>query len=318
MSKDYFRFISTFHSNFASSNQNASKMKKTAIIILCIVTFSVIISGKVLRRTLNIFQCSVPETETIAPEAMEFVYDYSWCNDTTENQGDNYTSDQMLLQISGFGLSKFSSFKNLTVDSLLMKSTQQQVVELAKEGKLSNGDFMTIYKNYPEGKLSHAEKICTDWFLYDEDMPQFNWELTDSVTIILGYDCHAAKCNFRGREWTAFYCEDIPVMDGPWKLCGLPGLIMKASDEKGHYTFECIGIKSNANRPITIYKVLYNETDRRKYYDAKNRYDVNPYAYFEAGGNGHITVNDENGNPAVNAFDPIELPFDYIERDWKK
>lgn len=293
-------------------------MKKISIIVSVIIVLTTVASGKVLRRTLGIFPSSVSETETIAPETMEFVYDYKWCNDTTGQLKDNYTADQMLLQIGPDGLSKFSSYKNLTVDSLLMKITPEQVAEAAMDGKLSTGEFMTIFKNYPLGKLTHTEKICMDWFRYEEEMPELEWELTDSVTNVLGYECHSAVCNFRGREWTAFYTEDIPLMEGPWKLHGLPGLIMRASDKEGHYLFECIGIKSNADRPITIYKVPYNTTGRAKYYDAKNRYDVNPYAYYEAGGHGHITVTDEAGNPCLDAYDPIELPFDYIERDWKK
>lgn len=294
------------------------KIIMPAIILLAVVMMAIAASGKVSRRSLSIFQSSVPETETIAPETMEFVYDYAWCNDTTGVLDDNYTSDRMLLQVAANGLSKFSSFKNLTVDSLLMKANQEQIVDLVVEGKLANGEFMTIFKNYPDGKVTHTEKICMDWFRYEEDKPLLDWELTDSVACILGYECRGAVCSLRGRRWTAFYCEDIPVMDGPWKLCGLPGLIMKASDDAGHYKFECVGIRSNADRPITIYKVPYNKTDRRKYYDAKNRYDINPYAYYEAGGNGSLTITDENGNPVPDAYDPIDLPFDYIERDWKK
>ncbi len=293
-------------------------MRKSAIIVVIATAIvATTASGKVKRRTLGIFQNNVPETETIAPENMEFVYDYSWCNDTTGELSDNFTTDRMLLQIGADGISKFSSYKNLTVDSLLMNLSQEQVADAALEGQLSNGEFMTIFKNYPAGRLTHTEKICMDWFRYEEDMPSLEWELTDSTTNVLGYECREAKCNFRGREWTAFYSEEIPVMEGPWKLQGLPGLIMKAYDKNGHYTFESIGIKSNASRPITIYKVPYNTTSRQKYYDAKNRYDVNPYAYFEAGGHGHITVTDEAGNPALDAYDPIELPFEYIERDWK-
>ncbi|WP_289679814.1 GLPGLI family protein [Muribaculum intestinale] len=290
-------------------------MKKTAIIIIVIMILSMASSGKVLRRTLGIFPSNVPETETLAPETMEFVYNYSWCNDTTSQLEDNYTTDQMLLQTGPNGMSKFSSYKNLTVDSLLMNITPEQVAQAAMDGKLSNGEFMTIFKNYPQGKITHTEKICMDWFRYEEDMPEFEWELTDSVANVLGYECHSATCNFRGREWTAFYTEDIPMMEGPWKLHGLPGLIMKASDKDGYYNFECIGIKSKADRPITIYKVPYNTTSRVKYYDAKHRYDVNPYAYYEAGGHGHIDVYDEDGSPMLDAYDPIELPFDYIERD---
>ena len=52
-------------------------MKKTAIIFMAIMTLAMAASGKVMRRTLGIFQSKVPETETIAPETMEFVYDYS-------------------------------------------------------------------------------------------------------------------------------------------------------------------------------------------------------------------------------------------------
>lgn len=292
---------------------------KRFIFILTIVTIvASAISGKVLRRQLSIFQNSVPETETLADETMEFVYDYSYCVDTTCSLKDNISSDNMLLQIGRDRLSKFSSYKNLTVDSIIIRSTSEQIADAAIEGKLSTGEFMTIYKNYPAGKLTHTEKICQDWFRYEEDMPAFEWELTDSVTNVLGYECHSAKCKFRGREWTVFYSEDIPLSDGPWKLHGLPGLIMKASDEKGHYTFECIGIKSKADRPITIYKVPFNNVKRKDYYDTKHRYEVNPYAYFEATTGGHITVTDEAGNPTLDAYDPIELPFEYIESDWNK
>lgn len=293
-------------------------MKRTFLIIGIVMLGVAILYGKTVRRQLSIFQNSVPETELLGNETMEFVYDYSYCVDTTGTLQDNIESDNMLLQIRADGMSKFSSYKNLTVDSLLMSSTQEQIAEAAIDGKLSTGEFMTIYKNYPEGKLTHTEKICQDWFRYEEDMPSLDWELTDSATTVLGYDCNSAKCRFRGREWTVFYTEEIPLADGPWKLYGLPGLIMKASDAEGHYTFECIGIQSKADRPITLYKVPFNNVSRHDYYDTKHRYEVNPYAYFEATTGGHITVTDMAGNPSLDAYDPIELPFDYIERDWKE
>lgn len=292
-------------------------MKKSILVLGVVVLCVSFASGKVVRRQLSIFPNSVPETETLANETMEFVYDYRCCVDTTGALKDNISSDNMLLQIGPAGLSKFSSYKNLTVDSLIMRSTSEQIANAAMEGKLSTGEYMTIYKNYPSGKLTHTEKICQDWLRYEEDLSSQEWELTDSVTNVLGYECQSARCVFRGREWTVFYTEEIPLADGPWKLHGLPGLIMKASDEKGHYTFECIGIKSKADRPITIYKVPFNRVNRKEYYDTKHRYEVNPYAYYEATTGGHVTVTDEAGNPSLDAYDPIELPFEYLERDWK-
>lgn len=293
-------------------------MKKSLLILAAVVILSTAASGKITRRQLSILQSSVPETETLANGTMEFVYDYRSCVDTTAAISKNYNNDKMLLQIGSDGISKFSSYKNLTVDSIIMRSSEEQILNAARAGKLDNGEFMTIYKNFLTGKLTHTEKICQDWFRYDEDIPAFDWYLTDSVTNVLGYQCRSAKCKFRGREWMVFYTEDIPLADGPWKLCGLPGLIMKASDEKGHYTFECIGIKSKSDRPITIYKVPFNNVKRSDYYNTKHRYEVNPYAYFEATTGGHITVTDEAGNPSLGAYDPIELLYGYLELDWKK
>lgn len=298
-------------------NSQFNNMKKILILSAAAVIIASAISAKTVRRQLSIFQATVPETETLATGSMEFVYDYSYCVDTTESLSDNRVTDKMLLQIGPDGLSKFSSYKNLSVDSLIMSSSSEQITAAVINGQLSNGEFMTIYKNYPEGRLTHTEKICQDWLRYDESMPQLDWQLTDSTANILGYDCQAATCSFRGRDWTVYYCEDIPVMDGPWKLHGLPGLIMRAADSKGEYTFECIGIKSVADRPITVYKVPFNVTDRKKYYDTKHRWDVNPYAYFEATTGGHVTVTDEAGNVLADEYDPIPLPYDYIELDWR-
>lgn len=272
-----------------------------------------------VRRQLSIVQSSVPETETIAPESMEFVYAYSWATDTAKAaEPYGMTTDNMLLQIGPGGLSKFSSYRNLTVDSILLRSSREQIESAATEGRLDNGEFMTIYKNYPAGRLTHTEKVCRDWMRYEEDMPELGWELTDTVATVLGYECRGARCSFRGREWTVLYAKDIPLAEGPWKLHGLPGLIMKATDGNGHYTFECVGIKSQANRPITIYKVPFNRVSRREYYDTKHRYDVNPFAYFEATTGGHVTVTDGAGNPLAGAYDPEELSYDYIETDWRR
>ena len=293
-------------------------MKKIIPLITILSIAATMASSKTMRRTLTIAQNSVPETETLAKETMEFVYDYRSCVDTTGMLEENLTRDDMLLQIGPNGISKFSSLKNLTIDSIVLRSSNEQLYKAASEGRLNNGEFMTIYKNYPEGRLTHTEKICMDWFKYEEEMPALEWELTDSVINVLGYECQSARCSFRGKEWTAYYTEDIPLTEGPWKLHGLPGLIMKASDENGHYSFECIGIKSKAERPITIYKVPFNKVKRKDYYDTRHRYEINPYGYAEATAGIHVTVTDEAGNICLDSYDPIELPYDYIELDWRK
>ncbi|MGP1553989.1 MAG: GLPGLI family protein, partial [Prevotella intermedia] len=73
---------------------------------------------------------------------------------------------------------------------------------------------------------------------------QPKWDIiADSTKQILNYDCQMARCKFKGRIWTAWFAADIPLDNGPWKLCGLPGLILRAYDSKQQYIFDCVGMK---------------------------------------------------------------------------
>ena len=57
---------------------------------------------------------------------------------------------------------------------------------------------------------------------------------TDTV---LGHVCSKAVTTYGGRTWTASYAADIPMVYGPWKLTGLPGLILKAESADGIHSF---------------------------------------------------------------------------------
>lgn len=294
-------------------------MKKSVIItLLTAILLPLVCGAKVTRQKLGIFRPQVPASTVLSqkPGTLEFVYDYSFSVDSAGIIDGEREADKMLLQIAPDGLSKFTSLTSITTDSVIMNTTPEQRAEAIMDGKLKKGESMNVFKNYPSpGRMTNTEIVCEDWFRYEEEIPDFGWELTDSVKTILGYECNGARCSFRGREWTVYYAEDIPVMEGPWKLCGLPGLIMEAQADGDEYSFVCIGIRNNSPRPITLYDVPYNNASRLKFYDAKHRYDINPYAYFEATGAGKVTVVDENGNPV--AHQAIELPYDYIEKDWR-
>lgn len=294
-------------------------MKKSVIItLLTAILLPPVCGAKVTRQKLGIFRPQVPASTVLSqkPGTLEFVYDYSFSVDSAGIIDGEREADKMLLQIAPDGLSKFTSLTSITTDSVIMNTTPEQRAEAIMNGKLKKGESMNVFKNYPSpGRMTNTEIVCEDWFRYEEEIPDFGWELTDSVKTILGYECKGARCSFRGRDWMVYYAEDIPVMEGPWKLCGLPGLIMEAQAAGDEYSFVCIGIRNNSPRPITLYDVPYNNASRLKFYDAKHRYDINPYAYFEATGGGKVTVVDENGNPV--AHQAVELPYDYIEKDWR-
>ncbi len=56
------------------------------------------------------------------------------------------------------------------------------------------------------------------------------WKLLNESKKIGVFLCNKAIATYRGREYTAWYTNEIPVPYGPWKLQGLPGLIIEAYD----------------------------------------------------------------------------------------
>ena len=107
-----------------------------------------------------------------------------------------------------------------------------------------------IYKNYPNKGINSVIWNSNKRMYYEEDATIQQWEMIGGDTIIMGYNCKKARTQFRGREWLVWYTMDIPISEGPWKLCGLPGMILQAEDRNGLFTFCCIGIKSHINEPL--------------------------------------------------------------------
>ena len=103
---------------------------------------------------------------------------------------------------------------------------------------------MDFYRNYPAGKSTYLGEVLGEKFRITEPLEQPKWDIiADSTKQILDYHCQMARCKFKGRTWTAWFTTDIPLDNGPWKLCGLPGLILRAYDAKQQYIFNCVGMK---------------------------------------------------------------------------
>ena len=119
-----------------------------------------------------------------------------------------------------------------------------------------------LYKNFPEGKVTVHDRFDGCHWEYEEDWVKPEWNIIDSVSNFLGYDCILAEADFRGRKWYAWFTPEIPIQDGPWKLCGLPGLILYAHDSKNHYSYIAKQINNEDIGNVVYFK--YHEIFKTK------------------------------------------------------
>ncbi len=166
--------------------------------------------------------------------------------DTTKTDSEgryDYENDDMQLEV-GEKVSYFYSATYRAYEEELRKSVDANNIAIPTSTSARGSISMDFYRNYPTGKSTYLDKVIREKFRITEPLEQPQWDIiADSTKQILNYDCQMARCTFKGRTWTAWFTADIPLDNGPWKLCGLPGLILRAYDSKQQYIFDCVGMK---------------------------------------------------------------------------
>lgn len=172
-----------------------------------------------------------------------------------------YGPDVMRLDI-GEKMSCFYSRTNELRDSIMQAMIDKGDYNYSRAGR-SGALGIVVYQNYPEGKTLTLDGVNNDNYRMEEARETPEWEIvSDSTATILGYSCTLARTTFKGRTWLAYYTEDIPLDNGPWKLCGLPGLILKAEDTTHQFIFEAIGLEQpKGSAPIT-YNAAYDQYEK--------------------------------------------------------
>lgn len=161
----------------------------------------------------------------------------------------------------------FLSSKSLKRDSMIEKSRvttnnpDGSITLSLKSGvSMPNTKFpYTIIQSYES--VQYFQLVGMSILTYKEPVIK-NWKLVDETKIINTINCKKAEVTFKGRNWIAWYSPEIPLPYGPYKFSGLPGLIVKITDDKGDYDFELVKSEFNSKlkgRLITIKKSRYTE-----------------------------------------------------------
>ncbi|SFK66339.1 GLPGLI family protein [Porphyromonadaceae bacterium KH3CP3RA] len=228
---------------------------------------------------------------------------------------DNLTKETMMLRV-GKNVSEYYSYTSFIADSVFRRHIQAGTSQRIINDQLQQYGFGVIshriYKNYPKGQLTLLDRIATDNFVVEEPMPKIDWTIHSDTATVCGYSCQKATTHLYGRDYEVWFTYEIPRSDGPWKLHGLPGLILKAEDTQKHYRFVCTGIEQNQiSSPIEIPDTSHKEVSRKELNKLHERFNADPQGYIKVNApNVKIIVKDNMGNDIrkmSNPYNPMEL-----------
>lgn len=260
------------------------------IVFLCLCVFPLLtnaqeitISGPLVNEPAKLGTKKIVDSSII-----ECIYNYRVIDHSLGDMREYHA----ILEL-GDSIFKYESYGSYRLDSALVGKQQMTLGEYFDFYNKYSPDFKEfLLENVNANKLSYYGKVSIDKFMYHEEVPHIDWALSDSTKEICGYLCHQATATFRGRNWIAWYC-DIPKSVGPWKLNGLPGLILAAETEDKEHTFSAISVRKSSS-PITVNDKEYFKTTREHFNKALADYKSNPAKSWK---NSPLASKDMNGKP---------------------
>ena len=158
---------------------------------------------------------------------------------------------------------------------------------------------------------TYDQAVMSECGYYDEPFSDIDWLIVeDSIKTILDYQCIMATTDYHGRKWTVWFTPEIPMQDGPWKFCGLPGLIMEASEPSGQHSFTATGIEISTQPIFPIFNTEYEKMDRKEMLRALRHYRENGNAMFKA------ATGSELGGGVDTPVTEEYRKYDFLETDY--
>ena len=226
-------------------------------------------------------------------DQVQFVVAYEFTTNTTDREG-NATKDSVRLAV--------------IVGNHTAKCMEYNRTMLEDFGEWQNKDYQygewdarkynlpVLFVGYPDGELSSFDIVTPNRYFYTEPLPDFGWQLTDDTLTVGGYLCQKAVGKYAGRTWTAWYSEDVAASFGPWKLRGLPGMILKAEDKDGIFSFVCVGLMQRTAPMKYFSNDGYTTLKRDKFIAHRNKlfcnkqYVQKPNYYIPQGTYDHLNI----------------------------
>lgn len=174
-------------------------------------------------------------------------YKFTHVRDTT-NRDHPYTENMVLMVGKSAGV--YRSYDGLVAYQQFKKAYAEAVAS-SPDGnpninRMGRGSPIQYYQYPAERKMLTKDVVMVNEYLIESPLPAIDWKISTDTATFGGLHCQKATGHFRGRDYIVWFCPDLPVHTGPWKLNGLPGVIVDAHDTKNEVVFAFDGVEKTA------------------------------------------------------------------------
>lgn len=167
-------------------------------------------------------------------QTSRFVYQVTMKSDSTDKA--NATIETARLDISP-EKSLFYGEGRIKRDSVMQRMRETRNFDRNAMQNLRSSIDYIVEKDLIKNITYFKTRLGRDLYTYEEDR-KMDWKILPETVKIGEYEAQKAETTFAGRKWYAWFTQDIPFQDGPYKFKGLPGLIVKLEDSNGDYSFD--------------------------------------------------------------------------------
>ena len=150
--------------------------------------------------------------------------------------------------VDSWGAKSIYFSENVFEKKIMIQRDSEKITQILNGGVINakdlqvylwNGREEVIINDFSQQTYKHYMLAAVNYY-YTEKIQYPNWHLIEEQQIINGLQCQKATCYFGGRNYTAWFTNEIPISTGPWKLHGLPGAIVRVYDSQEYFTYELI------------------------------------------------------------------------------
>lgn len=225
-------------------------------------------------------------------------YLFSHVRDTLQRE--KPYSERMILKATSTN-SIYRSYELFVFDSLVRSGDDETLLKIPK------ATSEQIFTDFSKDEILVIRPFLGDTFAIRSSNVNIQWKVFDSTKNIGGLTCKMAIGMYKGRVYTCWYSPEISLRSGPWKLNGLPGLIIQAYDSKKEVVFELIDLRQDT-KSFYIPKNMIATTEN-KYNDLINAFKANPGSF--SGGlidPNNLNIQKTGSNKAKSTLNnPLEL-----------